>query len=191
MSFISKWLLRHCQKQPEPSPFVCFEEKKKEKKKICFHQHFHPAPAFLGAFEVNQSHSSKHFSLPAPSIHSLKIASDSFHGTAFVFTLCVLPYRNIKPCFTKGKKKKKNVPIKSTRRIQHMKGNLLKYMLHFISTCSKNNVLCCQRNLVGHSVRFLQGCDSFFEKSQALCHGMKKLSLNFSHAGSHCLRFCM
>lgn len=24
--------------------------------------------------------------------------------------------------------------------------------------CSKNNVLCCQRN---HSVRFLQGCDSF------------------------------
>lgn len=65
-----------------------------------------------------------------------------------------------------------------------MKGNLLKYMLHFISTCSKNNVLCCQRNPVGHSVRFLQGCDSFFEKSQDLCHGMKKLSLNFSHAGS-------
>lgn len=99
-----------------------------------------------------------------------------------VFTLCLLPYWNIEPCFTPSAQKCSDKINKKNQNTEFrwFEGNLLKYMLCFISTTwTKDNFLCWnlpEKTCMAWCVVSWSGV-IVFKKSQWMYHCMKRMLL--------------
>lgn len=99
-----------------------------------------------------------------------------------VFTLCLLLYWNIEPCFTPSAQKCSDKINKKNQNTEFrwFEGNLLKYMLCFISTTwAKDNFLCWnlpEKTCMAWCVVSWSGA-IVFKKSQWMYHCMKRMLL--------------